>query len=253
MKKLLLFPIIVSFILFSSLAMADGDIQYGSSGANAGSDSAASTTIGDIGSNNTNQPTKTKRFFLNAGEVNYPGMPGRFDQPPARFGYMNMLQVQDITEYDEDGLTINEAMKMAKGVGGKRIMVRAKYGKVAEDQRLPKDAAMSVVYEKAKGMKSLGIIVIVSSSKKAISPDVFAQAQVEAWKLGGTMMHVKAQGFQRQVHTSGKGIGFSWTGTTISSGQTSATTGVFGFGASWGQAGYYDHPFVIMHVLVPKV
>jgi hypothetical protein len=129
-------------------------------------------------------------------------------------------------------------------------MVRAKFGAVPEKERMPKDLEMAVFYKHVEGAKSLGVIVIVSDSKKAISADVFAQAQVEAWKLGGTAMHVKTVGFQREVHTSGKGIGFSWTGTTISGGQSSAMTGVMGFGASWGQAGYYDHPFIIVHVLI---
>jgi hypothetical protein len=197
----------------------------------------------------TRQP---KRFFAQPGEMNYPGAPGIFgqDSEDATNAYM-LMTIQDINEYDVDGQTTEAALNMSKG-GSKRVMVRSKFGTVDEDLRLAKDIPMNVVYKKQENMRSLGIIVVVSDSKKSIAADVFAKVQVEAWKLGGTMLHVKAQGWQRLVRNSGAGIGFTWTGTTISNGQTTAATGVLGAGYSWGEAGYYKHPFVIVHVLAAK-
>ena len=111
---------------------------------------------------------------------------------------------------------------------------------------------MAVSYKKVEGMKSIATINVLSDSKGSISDDVFAQVQVEAWKLGGKLMHVKAEGFQRLVRNKGAGIGFTWSGSVISGGQMSSTTGVMGAGVTWGNAGLFDHPFIIVHVLVPR-
>ena len=241
MKKLIvLISIVALTIAFSTPAMADSE-------ANAG----ANINYED---NRVYEGTKThkpKRFFAAPGEINYPGAPGIFgqDSEEATNAYM-LMTIDDINEYDVDGQTTAAALNMAKG-GSKRVMVRAKFGQVNEDLRLDKDAPMPVVYKKQENMKSLGIIVVVSDSKKSIAADVFAKVQVEAWKLGGTTMHVKAQGWQRLVRNNGAGIGFTWTGTTISGGQANAMTGVMGAGVAWGQAGYYKHPFIIVHVLAP--
>ncbi len=243
MKKLIVLISIVALAAFAAPAMADTTSE---------SNAGASINYED---NRVYEGTKThkpKRFFASPGEITYPGAPGIFgqDSDEATNAYM-LMTIDDINEYDVDGQTTEAALNMAKG-GSKRVMVRAKFGTVDEDQRLAKDAPMSVVYSKQEGMKSLGIIVVVSDSKKSIAADVFAKVQVEAWKLGGTQLHVKAQGWQRLVRNSGAGIGFTWTGTTISNGQTTAATGVLGAGYSWGEAGYYKHPFIIVHVLAPR-
>jgi hypothetical protein len=248
MKK----PVILAFITLISLALITPALA----------DSTASSTVdgvaaaASIDSHDTINGSKIpepKRFFASPGEINYPGQPGRFDAPPERSGYMNSLRVKDMLEFEDGGFTTEAAMKMAEG-GSKRVMVRPKFGKVDKDARLPKDAIMPVVFDKAavKDVKSLGFIVVVSDSKKSISPDVFAEAQVKAWELGGEVLYVKTEGFQRQVHTSGAGIGFTWTGTTISGGQTVSAAGVMGAGAVWGEAGYYDQPFIIINVLAAK-
>lgn len=235
----------------SKASTSVGDIGGGSIG------NVEGAKIGDIGSGNVYEASDSEINGVTApvGDMVYPGMPGRFDAPPdsnkkGEGSYMR-IPVQVILQYDDAGLTTAEAMKMSKS-SGRRVLVRAKYGKVDEKNRLPKDTTMPVVFKKQQGMRSLGIIVIVSDSKKAISADVFADVQVKAWELGGQAMHIIAEGFQREVHTSGKGIGFSWTGTTVSGASTTTNTGVLGFGASWGQAGYYDHPFIMVHVLAAK-
>jgi hypothetical protein len=264
MKKLItLISIVALSIAISIPAMADTNA---SAGANAGAtvegnDMSSAINGNDMSSNlhiednRIYEGTKThkpKRFFAAPGEINYPGAPGIFgqDSEDATNAYM-LMTISDINEYDEDGISTFEAKNMAKG-GSKRVMVRSKYGVVDEDQRLPIDANIPVVYKKQEGMKSLGIIVVVSDSKKSIAADVFARVQVEAWKLGGEKLHVKAQGWQRLVRNSGAGIGFTWTGTTISGGQANAMTGVMGAGYAWGEAGYYKHPFIIVHVLAAK-
>lgn len=222
--------------------------------ADSSSGASAQTAVGvNIEDNRTYEGTKTheaKRFFNSPGEMNYPNSPGRFDAPDDKIpGYMNML-VKDINEYDVDGQTMKAAHKMMAG-GSKRVIVRPKFGPVKKEDRLPMDATMPVVYSHQDGMESVGIIIVVSDSLNSVSADVVAKAQVEAWKLGGTVMHVKVQGWQKLVHNEGTGIGFTWTGSTISGGQASAMTGVLGAGKAWGEAGYYNHPFVIIHVLRP--
>jgi len=167
---------------------------------------------------------------------------------------MDRMKVKDILEYDEDGISLNMALQMRQDDAymGKRIMVREKYGKMIKAKRLPADTLMKVVFTKQADMQSLGTITVVSDSKKSISPDVFAEIIIKAHELGAVAVHVKAEGFQRLVRNEGAGIGFTWTGTTISGGQTQAATGVMGFGKSWGEAGYFDHPFIIVHALFPK-
>jgi len=256
MKKSMLFILSITLMFaISTVAMAD----IANNAISSTESSSGSTAIIEKGAfqdnreyNTENNGSKMKRYFAPAGEMNYPGAPGRFDADPdtADNAYM-LMTIKDINEYDVDGQTTKDAKNMVKGAGSQRVMVRSKRGTVPEDQRLDLDTPMNVVYTKQEGMKSLGIIVIVSDSKKSISADVFAKAQVEAWKLGGTVMHVKVQGWQKLVRNSGAGIGFTWIGTTISGGQSSAATGVMGAGYAWGEAGYYKHPFIIMHVLAP--
>ena len=256
MKKIIILSI-TALLLCAAPAFAEFNQDQDNSGthgnnagAQAGSSSYLSTgdTIyegSDRGVNGVAAP---------AGEINYPGMAGRFDAPPERYGYMNHMKVKDILEYDEDGLTIEmcEEMRDDESFNGKRILVRPKFGILKEEQRLDKTVPMKVHDKKAEGMQSLGVVTVVSDSKKSISPDVFAEAQIRAWELGATELHVKAEGFQREVHTSGAGIGFTWTGVTVDGGATSAMTGVLGAGKSWGQAGYYDHPFITITALAPK-
>jgi len=250
----------LSFMTISSFAIADDNVAKSKVDTNA--NSTAIIENGAFQDNrqyegSVNQATKMLRGYAIPGEVSYPGAPGRFDSEPdynnedgtPANAYM-LMTIKDINEYDVDGQTTSAALNMAKE-GSKRVMVRSKFGPVAEEARLDKDVPMNVVYGKQQGMRSLGIIVVVSDSKKSIAADVFAKVQVEAWKLGGTKIHVKAQGWQKLVRNSGGGIGFTWTGTTISGGQTTAATGVLGAGYSWGEAGYYKHPFIIVHVLAP--
>jgi len=207
--------------------------------------------VGDINSGNVTKVPESKRYFAPAGEINYPGAPNFFGG--ATPSYMDRLKAKDMLEYDPEGLTINECLMLRQddNLNGKRIMVREKYGYLKKDQRLDKDTPIPVFFEK-QDKQSLGTITVVSDDKKSIGPDVFAEAILKAWELGATSVHVKAEGFQREVHNEGAGWGFSWTGTTISGGQTSAHTGVMGFGKSWGQAGYYDHPFIVIVALAEK-
>ena len=225
---------------------------------------ASSTATSDVGVSvdvqdnrtydtvNKNKAAKTRRYFANPGEMNYPGAPSMFGG--ATPSYMDRLKVKDILEYDEDGISLNEALQMRQDDAfmGKRIMVREKYGKMVKDQRLPADTPMRVVFTHQDDMQSLGTITVVSDSKKSISPDVFAEIIIKAHELGAVAIQVKAEGFQRLVRNEGAGIGFTWTGTTISSGQSSSAAGVMGFGKSWGEAGYFDHPFIVVHALFPK-
>jgi len=219
------------------------------------SDATAVIENGAIQDNRVYEGTKTretKRFFLNSGEVNYPGAPNMLGG--ATPSYMDRLKVSDILEYDEDGITLNMALQMRQDDAfmGKRIMVREKFGKMVKSKRLDANTPMKVVYTKQADMQSLGTITVVSDSKKSVSPDVFAEIVIKAHELCAVALHVKAEGFQRLVRNEGAGIGFTWTGTTISNGQSNAMTGVMGAGKSWGEAGYFDHPFIVVHALFPK-
>ena len=210
-----------------------------------------STSAAIIDSHDNIQGSEMKRYYAPAGEINYPGSPNFFGG--ATPSYMDRLKVKDILEYDEDGISLDMALQMRQDDAfmGKRIMVREKYGKMVEKSRIPSDRPMKVVFTKQADMQSLGTITVVSDSKKSISPDVFAEVIIKAHELGAVAIHVKAEGFQRLVRNEGAGIGFTWTGTTISGGQQSAMTGVMGFGKSWGEAGYFDHPFIVVHALFP--
>jgi hypothetical protein len=261
MKKLIVLSIIL-FFCTAPFAFADvvneGD-QSGTTNSAATSGSAATVNMGSQEFNQGDTIYEGSKRGVNgvaapAGEITYPGMPGRFDAAPERYGYMNHMKIKDILEYDEDGLTVNMAEEMAndEAWNGKRILVRPKFGILVEDKRLPKDVPIPVKFEKGDGMQSLGVVTVVSDSKKSISADVFAEVMLKAWELGAVALHVKAEGFQREIHSEGAGIGFTWTGVSVSGDTTSAMTGVLGAGKSWGQAGYYDHPFITVIPLAPK-
>ena len=244
MKKLFtILSIALLSIVLVSPAMADATATA----------TVTDTTASVVNSDNRvyEAPDGKYRGPIGAGEITYPGAPNMFGG--ATPSYMDILKVKDILEYDEDGITLNMALQMRQDESfmGKRIMVREKYGKMVEKSRIPANHPMKVVYTKQADMQSLGTITVVSDSKKSISPDVFAEVIIKAHELGAVAVHVKAEGFQRLVRNEGAGIGFTFTGTTISGGQSSAATGVMGFGKSWGEAGYFDHPFIVVHALFP--
>ena len=251
MKKILTF----ASIAVLSIALITPAMAGSNAGAISGSNSDASALIaeGAVQDNRVYEaPDGKYRGPIGAGEINYPGAPNFFGG--ATPSYMDRLKVKDILEYDEDGITLEMALQMRQDDAfmGKRIMVREKYGKMVEKSRIPADHPMKVVYTKQADMQSLGTITIVSDSKKSISPDVFAEVVIKAHELGAVALHVKAEGFQRLVRNEGAGIGFSWTGSAMDqAGTVSAQTGVMGFGKSWGEAGYFDHPFIIVHALFP--
>jgi len=261
MKKLILITIVAVSFMFSGMAVANdtntgvvggsGVIGTDNQSQNMGQGQGQQINMDSHDINNGSKIPEPKRFFAPAGEINYPGAPAFFGG--ATPSYMDRLKVADILEYDEDGISLNMALQMRQDDAfmGKRIMVREKYGKMVEKSRIPADRAMKVVFTKQADMQSLGTITVVSDSKKSISPDVFAEVIIKAHELGAVAVHVKAEGFQRLVRNEGAGIGFTFTGTTISGGQSSAATGVMGFGKSWGEAGYFDHPFIVVHALFP--
>jgi len=238
--------VICSIFIISGVAFADS-----SSSASASSDQTASaaTNIGDIGSNNHSE---SLRWYAPAGEMNYPVGPNMFGG--ATPSYMDRLKVRDMLEYDPDGITVREAMLMRKDDAfmGKRIMVREKFGNLNKAQRAPIDDRIKVVFKKQEGMQSLGTITVVSDDMKSVTPDVFAEVIVRAHMLGGTVVHVKAEGFQRLARNQSRGVGFTWTGSAMSGPQATSMTGVLGAGHSWGEAGYFDHPFIIVHVLADE-
>lgn len=252
MKKLLLVALLSIALTVPAMAtevVDDPDPDcVGSNCADSSSAAGASATIISEGSD----IPEPQRYFAPAGEINYPGAPNFFGG--ATPSYMDRLKAEDMLEYDPEGLTVNELTELAKDDStlSKRVMVRGKYGRsLKKEQRLDKDTPIPVHFSK-QDMQSLGTVTVVSDGLKSIGPDVFAEAILRAWEMGATAVHVKAEGFQREVHNEGAGIGFSWTGSTISGGQTSAMTGVMGFGKSWGQAGYYDHPFIVIVALAPN-
>jgi hypothetical protein len=250
MKKFITvtFALLLSFAIIAP-AMAD-TVSGSTSGATA-QNGNQTITIEDNRQYEASKTYPSKRYFISPSEMTYPNAPNTFQQDaddPSN-AYM-LMTVDDINEYDVDGQTTASAKNMAKG-GSKRVVVRPKVGVVPEKDRMDVNAPMKVVYKKQDGMVSKGIIIVVSDSLKSVAADVFAQAQVEAWKLGGTILHVKAQGWQRVTHNEGTGFGFVWTGAAISGGETQAMTGVLGAGKAWGEVGTYKHPFIIIHVLAP--
>jgi len=244
----------ISIIAIMGIAFTFGMSYAGDSSSVAQQKAEAQTVIGDIGSNN--EAGEDMRGFTPPGIVNYPMAPNVLFQQPGETYQTKMKVKDDILEYDEEGLTTQAQMNILESStnDAKRVMVRSriKVSEVTDEDRLPLDVPMLVVYEKMEGMRKIATINVLSDSKGSISDDVFARVQVEAWKLGGKVMHLKAEGFQRLVRNSSVGIGFAWTGSAISGNQVTSTSGVMGAGATWGEAGLYDHPFIIVNVLVPK-
>jgi len=213
MKKLILFSIAVLSIAFITPAFAGFGDTINSN------DSAKADAFISTQDNRVYEGSEAVDLPAPAGEVNYPGAPNMFGG--ATPSYMDRLKIKDI--------------------------------KMVKKSRIPADYPMAVFYSKQANMQSLGTITVVSDSKKSIGPDVFAEIVIKAHELGAVALHVKAEGFQRLVRNEGAGIGFTWTGTSVgNSGTVSAQTGVMGFGKSWGEAGYFDHPFIVVHALFPK-
>lgn len=251
MKKLLSLLFIMTIaLIFITPSFADDTLN-----AEAGSSSNSGGNYLGVDSHDTVNGSKipeNKRYYAPSGEINYPGAPNIFSAPLEQEDYSTELGLEDMLEYENGGMTTRDQLGILDSYsGGKLVMVRGKYGEIDKDKRFDLDKPMFVINKPVQGYKSLGTITILSESKKSISPDVFAKAQVEAWKLGGYVLYVKGEGWHLEVHNKSAGFGFTWTGATISGGQASSTTGVLGGGASWGQVGYYKHPYLVFMVLRP--
>jgi len=168
MKKILIALTLVLSLAICAPAMAFLDDN---DAADADSQSNSSATI--IQNTEASKIPAPKRYFAPAGEISYPGQPAMFGG--ATPSYMDRLKVEDMLEYNEDGLTTRMQMTLLKEKsGGKRVLVRPLYGEVRNEFRLDLDAPMAITFEKAKDMKSVGTITVVSDSTGAISPGRFS-------------------------------------------------------------------------------
>lgn len=251
MKKLIIPIAMITLLVFTGISFA-GDSYTGVQNTQEQA-AEAKTVIGDIGSHN--KGAEPKRYYAPAGEMNYPMAPNIFAQQPED-GYQTNMSVKDMIEFDEDGLTTQAQMHIlnASKYTDRRIMVRPKIDPklVTDEDRLPLDVPMGVIFEKIDGVKSIATITVLSDDKKSIPEDVFAEIQVEAWELGGEVLYIKAEGYQIVMRNGGAGIGITFTSTIISGGQATAATGVVGAGKVWGDASLHQHPFITVHVLKAK-
>lgn len=265
MLKKIICVVAISIFSFASIALcqevaSDQPVAIATTDGNA--QSYLGFSLGDISSNNVNEPM---RMFVIPGEVTYPNAPSVFHQPNQK-DYMNHQSLLEYMEWEieDGGFTIKEQKSIRSSkYFGRRVMVRSKYGKADWSKRLPEDQVMPIYFskeeaKKAGNFKRVGQVTVLSDSKGCILADVFADAQIEAWEMGDengngtTALHIAGEGFHVEMRNHGEGIGFTFTLSGIDSSlkQASGATGVLGAGIADGNAGYYKHPYLIINALV---
>jgi hypothetical protein len=224
-------------------------------------DVSAEATVEDVNANASNDLTinypaskdvtrsmaKGYRGFTGQGEINYPGMPGYFGSPT------NGSSFQDV----EVGLTYknmfteDELKKLAKSCFGSKVIVTPLVSKVDS-----KDKAdlMEVMLKKPTNIEVeiVGYITVKATGKNTVSMEILAEAALAARDLGANVIHVTAQGVERELKSFGWGIGLVYTQSHISDSEQSGGVGTGGTGISGGSARYVDMPWFQVFALRVK-
>lgn len=243
MKKIMVGVMaLVAIFAFSGNALAFLDNNEANAGASAGA--SAVVNMPDQ-KDLTRSVGKGYRDLPSQGTVPIPGHLNYFGEATRGSQFQG---VESVTLY-KDTFTYDEMKKMAKGPWGSKAVVTPLVDQVAEEDRA---GSIKIVIEKQAGAELLGYVMVKATSEGTVSPEIIAEAMLEARKLGGDTIHVSAEGVERVLKSLGWGIGFSYTAASLNSGENTGSSSTGGTGVSGAKAGYHDNPWIQLFVLKTK-
>jgi len=182
---------------------------------------------------------KGYRGFAESGNVPIPGMPGYFGTatPGSSFQSSKTALIY------KDVFTEKELKNLAKDDFGSKIIVTPLVDKVAD-----KDKAefMKMMLRKPGEMlevEIVGYITVKSTGKNTVSMEILAEAALAARDLGANVIHITAEGVDRELKAFGWGVGLSYTRASITDSEQGGGVAAGGMGISGGTAGYNDKPW----------
>ena len=147
----------------------------------------------------------------------------------------------------KDTYTVDEIALMTKDASVKMI-VNPILPSPAKDEELA--PAVTVFISKPdKEMALVGFMTVRVKRQNSASIDALAEAMETARAMGGSAIHVTAEGVKREMKAFGWGAGLSYTRANITASETGGGVAAGGFGISGGTAGYVDMPWLQIFVL----
>jgi len=238
MKKFAILGVaVLSLMLFTSNSFADIDVDTGAN-ATAGNDLTINyPEAKDLTRTDTN--IKGNRPFVESGNVPIPGMPGYFGTatPGSSFQSAKTALIY------KDVFTEEELKNLAKDPWGSKVIVTPLVKEVDD-----KDKAefMKMMLRKPGDdlkVEIVGYITVKATGKNTVSMEVLAEAALAARELGANVIHITAEGVDRELKAFGWGVGLSYTRASISDSEQGGGVAAGGTGISGGSAGYVDMPW----------
>jgi hypothetical protein len=203
------------------------------------------------------------RQFPIPGQIIYPIAPAYFGAPTPGNQFIPLAKLaQYTTEWKLERIKhiLND-----KGWGGIDAEIRA-YVDRDSVQNLADSIIVTATQPKDYvSIEEVGLADVAVTNNSNLSIDAFAKVLEEAQALADVTPSVEgnevkvvvqflAEGVLRKMHATGWGIGVSFTGATMSTGQKLGTMSTGGTGWSTGTSGYIDRPWLqalILKVEVP--
>jgi len=249
MKKFAILGVaVLSLMLFTSnsFAFLDDNSVDNSTNANA---NAVSDNTGNFSNNivfpeakdlTRNQiDAKGYRGFNNPAEINYPGMPGYFGvaTPGSSFQSSKTALIY------KDVFTEEELKNLAKDPWGSKVIVTPLVKEVDDKDKAEFMKMMLRKPGEDLKVEIVGYITVKATGKNTVSMEVLAEAALAARELGANVIHITAEGVDRELKAFGWGVGLSYTRASISDSEQGGGVAAGGTGISGGSAGYVDMPW----------
>jgi hypothetical protein len=249
MKKLVVLGVaILSLMLFTgnSFAFLDDNSVDNSTNANA---NAISDNTGNFSNSVTFPETKDVttsrvdakgyRGFNAPTEMNYPGMPAYFGNavPGSSFQSCKTALIY------KDTFTASELTLLAKDPFGSKVIVTPLVKEVADKDKAEFMKMMLRKPGEDLKVEIVGYITVKATGKNTVSMEVLAEAALAARDLGANVIHITAEGVDRELKAFGWGVGLSYTRASISDTEQGGAVAAGGTGISGGSAGYVDMPW----------
>lgn len=196
---------------------------------------------------------KGYRGFAESANIPIPGTPGYFGTaiPGSSFQSIKTgLMYKDV-------FSVDELEKMAKdatisGKWGSKVIITPLVDEVANEDKADFVKVLLTKPGETLEVTLLGYITVRATSKDTVSMEVLAEAALAARDLGADVIHVTAEGANRQLKAFGWGVGLSYTRASISDSETSGGISGGGTGISGGSSGYVDLPWFQIFALKVK-
>ena len=250
-SSLVLLVICVVFAMSSVPAIADSSAEAGAAAIGNYENNVVFPEQKDL--TRTQVDAKGYRGFVNQGEINYPGMPGYFGQATPGSSFQSVK----IGLMYKDLFTVKELKKMSKdntinGSLGSKVIVTPLVDKVDDKDKAESMKVLLKKPGKDLEVELLGYITVKATSKGTVSMEILAEAALAARELGADVIHVTAEGVDRELRAFGWGVGLSYTRASISDSESSGGVASGGTGISGGSAGYADLPWFQIFALKVK-